>query len=248
LRHVDWSAIKVLSSTGECSSADDVGWLIDKVGDCPMIEYCGGTEVAGAYIAATVTEPCIPATFTTPTLGIDLMILNEAGETAEQGELFLVPPSIGLSSSLLNRNHHEVYYAGCPRGPDGETLRRHGDEMELLSGGFWRAHGRVDDTMNLGGIKVSAAEIERAIGDVDGLIEVAAVAEMPTGGGFIRLVVYAVITADAARQTVEQSMQTSIRTRLNPLFKIERVEFVDALPRTASNKIIRRQLRDPSGG
>ncbi len=33
-------------------------------------------------------------------------------------------------------------------------LRRHGDEVERLPGGFFVAHGRCDDTMNLGGIKV----------------------------------------------------------------------------------------------
>ena len=33
-------------------------------------------------------------------------------------------------------------------------LRRHGDEVESLPGGFYVAHGRCDDTMNLGGIKV----------------------------------------------------------------------------------------------
>ena len=33
-------------------------------------------------------------------------------------------------------------------------LRRHGDEVARLPGGFYRALGRADDTMNLGGIKV----------------------------------------------------------------------------------------------
>ena len=33
-------------------------------------------------------------------------------------------------------------------------LRRHGDEVESLPGGYFVAHGRCDDTMNLGGIKV----------------------------------------------------------------------------------------------
>ena len=35
-------------------------------------------------------------------------------------------------------------------------LRRHGDEVERLPGGFFVAHGRCDDTMNLGGIKACA--------------------------------------------------------------------------------------------
>jgi hypothetical protein len=42
---------------------------------------------------------------------------------------------------------------GGVQGP----LRRHGDEVERLPGGFFVAHGRCDDTMNLGGIKVCIA-------------------------------------------------------------------------------------------
>jgi len=37
-------------------------------------------------------------------------------------------------------------------------LRRHGDAFERLPGGSYRALGRLDDTMNLGGIKVGAGE------------------------------------------------------------------------------------------
>ena len=38
--------------------------------------------------------------------------------------------------------------------PSGMPLRRHGDEVERLHGGYYRALGRCDDTMNLGGVKV----------------------------------------------------------------------------------------------
>ena len=39
--------------------------------------------------------------------------------------------------------------------PWGRTvLRRHGDEVKRLACGYYVAHGRSDDTMNLGGIKV----------------------------------------------------------------------------------------------
>lgn len=35
-----------------------------------------------------------------------------------------------------------------------QILRRHGDVFERTSRGYYHAHGRADDTMNLGGIKV----------------------------------------------------------------------------------------------
>ncbi len=242
---LDWSSIKVFSSTGECSTADDMRWLMSRGGGQPVIEYCGGTEIGGGYITGTVTRPCVPGTFNTPALGLDFVILDENGMLADNGELFIVPPSIGLSTALLNQDHHEAYFADTPRGPDGEMLRRHGDQMEKLSGGYWRGHGRADDTMNLGGIKVSSAEIERTLQSVPHILETAAVAVSPNGGPSL-LVVYAVCSSEQTMNKDELAtvMQGAIKCELNPLFKIHDVVFVGALPRTASNKVMRRVLRD----
>jgi acetyl-CoA synthetase len=242
LADADWSSVRVLSSTGEASNPDDYRWLMERLG-VPVIEYCGGTEIGGGYISGTVVEPAVPSTFTMPTFGLDVVILDDAGQHADQGELFLVPPSIGLSEVLLNRNHHEVYYAGLPASD--RPLRRHGDQMERLANGSYRAQGRVDDTMNLAGIKVSSAEIERAAGDVPGVAELAAVALPPPGGGPSRLVIFAVPEAacDPAAAEWRAEMQAAIAAELNPLFKVHDVVVVDELPRTASQKVMRRQLR-----
>src|SRR5262249_41854927 len=142
----------------------------------PIIEYCGGTELAGGYISATMVQPNAPSTFTTPCLGVDFLILDESGDPANLGEAFLIPPSIGMSTRLLKRSHDEVYYAGTPNGASRDVLRRHGDYLEKLPNGMFRVLGRADDTMNLGGIKVSSAEIERVLNGVPGVVETAAVA------------------------------------------------------------------------
>ena len=243
LEHSPWSQVRVISSTGEASVAADYAWLMERAGGVPVIEYCGGTEIGGAYIAGTVVQAAVPATFTTPTLGLDVRILDDAGEPSDIGELFLVPPSIGLSQSLLHRDHHEVYYADLP--DIDVPLRRHGDQMEQLPNGYYRALGRVDDTMNLSGIKVSSAEIERAIDTIDGVAECAAIAVAPPEGGPSRLVVYAVAVdpADADVDRWKEDMQEAIRSQLNPLFKVHDVVVIDELPRTASAKVMRRSLR-----
>jgi len=44
---LDWSCVKVMSSTGECSNAEDMRWLMSLAGGKPVIEYCGGTEIGG---------------------------------------------------------------------------------------------------------------------------------------------------------------------------------------------------------
>jgi acetyl-CoA synthetase len=240
----DWSRIRAFSSTGECSNADDMHYLMSLAGNKPIIEYCGGTELGGGYLAGTVLHPAIPATFTTPTLGLDVHILDEEGRPVTVGELFVEPPSIGISVELLNRGHSETYYERVPRGPQGQVLRRHGDRVERLANGYFRVHGRADDAMILGGIKVSSAEIERAVGTSPLVRESAAVAVAPPGGGPSRLVVY-VVAADehGALEPLHQSIQQAISSRLNPLFKVHEVIAINALPRTASNKVMRRTLR-----
>jgi hypothetical protein len=83
---------------------------------------------------------------------------------------------LGASNTLLNADHYGVYFKGMPlwNGKVGmafsflvsgipeylqlsfssQVLRRHGDVFERTARGFYHAHGRADDTMNLGGIKV----------------------------------------------------------------------------------------------
>jgi acetyl-CoA synthetase len=245
MENLDWNVIKVLSSTGECSNAGDMRWLMSRAGGKPLIEYCGGTEIGGGYITGTVTKRCLPGAINTPALGLDFVIVDESGKPADAGELFIIPPSIGLSASLLNLDHHEIYFDGTPKGPLGEILRRHGDQVEELGDGYWRGLGRADDTMNLGGIKVSSAEIEAGLQSVPGVTEVAAIAVSSTQGPS-QLVIYAVSSMNQplSRDEILVSMQTAIKRDLSPLFKIHDLIFIDALPRTASNKVIRRALRD----
>jgi len=244
---VDWSAVRVLSSTGEPSNRHDYLWLMSRTGyRAPVVEYCGGTEIGGGHLTGTVVQPASPATFSTPALGLDLVVLDDDGRPVgenEEGEVFLVPPSVGLSQHLLNRDHDAIYYDGCPRGPEGEILRRHGDQVARLPGGFYRAQGRADDTMNLGGIKISSLELERVMEHHPDVFEAAAVAVQPEGEGAERLVVFAVLKETTNPANIKRELGSMLSRELNPLFKIHDLVVVEALPRTASNKLMRRELR-----
>lgn len=268
MKGLDWSSIKCYSSTGESSNPKDYLWLMARAGYKPVIEYCGGTEIGGGYVTGTMVQPASPSAFTTPALGLDFVIKDEEGHNADSGELFVVPPSIGLSNTLINKDHHKTYYKDTPtvspedRGGLGTSiieqtrklnrhpiLRRHGDELEKLPNGYFRALGRADDTMNIGGIKTSSVEIERLLDVIEGVKETAAIAVPPKEGGPHQLVIYAVLhqESDKDKETLRAEFQQAIKKQLNPLFKVADVVITDQLPRTASNKIMRRLLRDRYG-
>ncbi len=240
------SGVRLFSSTGEASNAPDYLWLMSRTRYlAPVIEYCGGTEIGGGHVTGSVLQPQSPATFSTPAMGLDFVVLDDDGKpvsAGEHGQIFLIPPSIGLSQRLLNRDHHQEYYAGCPAGPRGQLLRRHGDEMHVLGGGYFAAGGRADDTMNLGGIKVSSVELEAVMNRHPAVVETAAIAVQPAGGGADQLVVYAVLRGGEAGD-LRADLQGRIKKELNPLFRIHDVVPIESLPRTASNKVMRRELR-----
>jgi acetyl-CoA synthetase len=242
---LNWSSIKLFSSTGECSNAGDMAYLMSLANNCSVIEYCGGTEVGGGYLTSTVLAESIPATFTTPAMGNDFVLLDDAGNPTERGEAFLKGPSLGLSTQLINLDHYQTYFADSPEDELGRPLRRHGDLVERLPNGRFRVLGRSDDTMNIGGIKVGSAEIERVLCGIDGIVEAAAIGVSPTGGGPGQLVIYVVMMSGREHllDATQRVMQQHIKEELNPLFKIHAVRAVAALPRTASHKVMRRSLK-----
>ncbi len=240
----DWNTIKCFSSTGEVSNPLEMEYLMQLANNKPVIEYCGGTEIGGGYVTSTVVQPNIASTFSTEALGGEFVLLDENNNKSTKGELFLIPPIMGLSNTLLNRNHYDVYYKDAPKY-QGKILRRHGDQLEQLENGYFKAQGRVDDAMNLGGIKVSSVQIEAVLNRLNFIKESAAIAVSPEGGGPSLLVIYYVENKSLITDNERlQEAKKSIRNQLNPLFKVTDLVKIDALPRTASNKVMRRKLRE----
>ncbi|XP_023516071.1 probable acyl-activating enzyme 17, peroxisomal [Cucurbita pepo subsp. pepo] len=248
----DWSSIRCFASTGEASSVDEYLWLMGRACYKPVIEYCGGTEIGGAFVTGSLLQAQALAAFSTPAMGCSLFILGDDDSPIPQnmpgiGELALGPYMFGASSSLLNADHYDIYFKGMPRW-NGMVLRRHGDLFERSPRGYYRAHGRADDTMNLGGIKVSSVEIERICNIVNtSILETAAIGVPPQGGGPERLVIAVVFrNPDETKPDLDklkQSFNSALQKNLNPLFRVHRVVPYPSLPRTASNKVMRRILR-----
>lgn len=240
---LDWHAIKCFSSSGECSNPIDMLYLMSLANYKPIIEYCGGTEIGGAYISSTMIEPNYPSLFTTKVMGMDFVILDDTALPAPLGEVALVSPALGLSTTLLNADHDKIYFEHMPK-LNGILLRRHGDQIKHYATGQYGILGRVDDAMNLGGIKISTAEIEKVLSGFAKVREVAAVSIAPKNNGPHVLIIFAATDDTLSKDEMIVAMQKKINSELNPLFKIHDLVLVSELPKTASNKIMRRVLRE----
>ena len=104
----------------------------------------------------------------------------------------------------------------------------------------------MDDTMNLGGIKVGSLELERVLEMHPHISECAAVGVAPPDGGAEQLVVYVVTNpgADVRTDEMKADLDRRLSRSMNPLFRVSEVIIMDELPRTASNKLMRRKLQE----
>ncbi|KAH7838820.1 hypothetical protein Vadar_031582 [Vaccinium darrowii] len=248
---LDWTKIRSFASTGETSNIDDDLWLSSRAYYKPIVEVCGGTELASSYIQGSLQQPQAFGAFSSASMTTDFVILDENGvpypsDQACIGEVGLFPRHMGASDRLLNADHEEVYFKGMPMYK-GMKLRRHGDIIKRTAGGYLIVQGRADDTMNLGGIKTSSVEIERVCDQADeSVLETAAVSAAPPIGGPEQMAIFVVLKKGFTGEPDKLKMLFSraIQTNLNPLFKVIFVKIVPEFPRTASNKLLRRVLRD----
>ncbi len=246
----NWN-IRVFSSTGEPSDADDYLYLMYMNNfKAPVIEYCGGTEIGGGYISSVIVLPNALSNFNTAAPGSSFILLDEQNTVvsdAGSGEVYLIPPAIGLSQEILNKNHYEEYYSDLPLLPSYPVLRRHGDAFHAARYEgitYYRSIGRTDDSMNLGGIKISAVEIESVINKHPDIIESAAIASQSKNGGPEKLVLFVHLKhAVSNLAQLQTELQKQIQTELNPFFKISAIVIKEQFPRTASNKLMRKELR-----
>lgn len=78
----DWNycfKFSCFASTGEASNIDEYLWLMGRGRYQPIIEYCGGTEIGGAFITGSLLQAQSLAAFSTPAMGCNLFILGEDG-------------------------------------------------------------------------------------------------------------------------------------------------------------------------
>ena len=122
----------------------------------------------------------------------------------------------------------------------------HGDRVEAVRDGnaqlpYFRALGRCDDTMNLGGIKVSSVELERVCNAVPAVKETAAIAV--TAGGLGQLVVFVVFNDG---NKVDKTPTTAEFQKVAMQSSIKRILFhcvVLATLLLQTHKVMRRLLR-----
>jgi len=133
-------------------------------------------------------------------------------------------------------------YLGEPPAPRDQPWRT-GDRAEADEDGFLWFTGRADDIIISAGYRIGPFEVESALCAHPAVEEAAAVAAPdPERGSVVRALV--VLRADQAPSAaLARELQDHVKAETAPYKYPRQLEFVERLPKTASGKIKRAELR-----
>ncbi|MGW1915275.1 acyl-CoA synthetase [Streptomyces sp. NPDC002076] len=118
-----------------------------------------------------------------------------------------------------------------------------GDLAVRDADGYFTIVDRVKDVINSGGVLVASRQVEDALYTHEAVAE-AAVIGLPDEQWIEAVTAIVVLRGEAT----EDQLIAHVKGKLAPFKAPKRVLFVDELPRNASGKILKRELRDRFGG
>jgi len=247
----DLSSLKVLGTVGEPINEEAWHWYDENIGKkkCPIVDTWWQTETGGMLISnmAGIT-PAKPTYATLPLPGVEPVLVDENGVEVKgnpaSGNLCIKAPWPAILRTTYGDHERcrQTYFSAYP------NLYFTGDGALRDEDGNYRITGRVDDVLNVSGHRIGTAEVENAINMHSGVVESAVVGyhhDLKGQGIYAYVIFQGTHGDDASRRN--DILQTVTRI-IGPIAKPDKIQFVQALPKTRSGKIMRRILRKIAEG
>ena len=229
LRRHDTSSLRYIASSGSAIGAPLVRAVLERFGPILHNIY-GSTEVSLATVAGPADLRAAPSTAGRPAPGSIVRILDDDGNEVPWGVVGRI--FVGSASRF------EGYTGGGGKEEIGGLLSS-GDVGHFDEHGRLFVEGRDDDMIVSGGENVFPSEVEDLLAAHPAISEVAVVGIRDEEFGQ-RL--HAVVVKRPRAKLTEKQVKDHVRAHL-ARYKVPRtVAFVDALPRTTTGKILRREL------
>ena len=225
----DTSSLKVVAVSGSALPGELANRWMDAFGE-NLYNLYGSTEVAWATIATPQELRAAPGTAGRPPLGTVVRILDKDDQPVPDGKT----GRIFVGNDMLFEG-----YTGGGHKTVVDGLMSVGD-MGHFEDGLLFVEGREDDMIVSGGENVFPSEVEDLLGRHEAVADVAVIGVDDDEFGQ-RLKAF-VVTRDGADLN-EGAVKEHVRAHL-ARYKVPReVVFLDELPRNASGKVLKRELK-----
>lgn len=242
-RKHDLSKMRIFGSTGEPWNPDPWWWLFREVGEerIPIINIAGGTEIGACILSANIIQGIKPTALGMPALGMDADVYDDDGHPlrGEVGELVIRGSWPGMTRGFWGEP--ERYLATYWSRFDDTWV--HGDWASVDEAGFWYLHGRSDDTLNIAGKRIGPAEVESVAVALDEVMMAAAIGVPDEVKGEAIALFLVPAPGVVPDDELTGRVTTHVDVSLGKAFRPRNVEWVKDLPRTRSQKIMRRVVK-----
>ena len=226
----DLSSLRIVSLSGSALPGELATAWMDRFGENVYNLY-GSTEVAYATVATPEDLRAAPGTAGRPPRGTVVRLYDEGGREVPRGEVGRI--------FVGNEMSFEGYTGGGGKEAiDG--LLSSGDVGHLDSDGRLFIDGRDDEMIVSGGENVFPREVEDLLADHAAVVEAAVIGVEDEEYGQ-RLKAFVVAAGEA--EISEDDLKAHVKAHLAAYKAPREVEFVDELPRNATGKILKRELR-----
>jgi acyl-coenzyme A synthetase/AMP-(fatty) acid ligase len=209
----------------------------------PIHEAYGQTESL-MIVLNYPGEPLKPGSMGRPSPGSWVDVIDKSGTVlpdGEEGEIALLTPNPQL---MLGYWKQPERTATCfVDGPDGRWYCTGDRGMRDGDGYFWYK-GRLDDIISSAGYRIGPMEVENVLLDHPAVADCAVVGKPDPQRGEIVKAYVVLRDAAQARDEMVALLQAHCKDNTAPYKYPREIEFVCDLPRTATGKIRRSELRE----
>jgi acyl-CoA synthetase (AMP-forming)/AMP-acid ligase II len=225
------NSLRVVSLSGSALPGElAIEWM-DRFGDSIYNLY-GSTEVAYATVATPADLRAAPGTAGRPPRGTVVKLLDDQGKEVQRGDVGRI--------FVGNEMRMEGYTGGGNKEAiDG--LLSSGDVGHLDEDGRLFVDGRDDEMIVSGGENVFPREVEDCLAGLGGIAEVAVIGVEDSDFGQ-RLAAFVVLEQGVTLSEAE--LGAHVKANLASFKTPREVEFLEELPRNATGKVLKRELRD----
>ena len=197
-----------------------------------IVDGIGATEMMHIFIASDAAIR--PGSTGLPVPGYIATILDPDGNELSEGEGRLAVKGPTGCRYLADARQADYVYAGW--NVTGDTFRKDAE------GYYWYV-ARSDDMIVSSGYNIAAPEVENALLAHPAVAECAVIgAPCPERGQKVSAFVVLADFADASEELADK-LKAFVKDRIAPYKYPREIEFVDALPKTATGKLRRVDLR-----
>ena len=239
--------LRVLVTAGETLDAGTAEWVEEHLGTVPLDAYglteggmllCNypfpdwevkhgsmGKPVPGYDVRLVDPDASPDATHEAPAPTEEMVFVNEVGEVGEIAK-------------------YQSGGSGPMTGTQPVGWMRTGDLAEVDEDGYWWYRGRADEVIISAGYRIGPEEVQETLVDHPAVKEAGVIGvDDETRGNIVKA--YVTLAAgyeesDDLREEITQFAKEELSKHEYP----REMEFIDELPKTTSDKIIRRELAD----